>query len=252
MNRDKFGQVIWHDLFTDDLEASMLFYKRVAGWTYRTEHATDFAWGGGEKDFVLALLEDEAGAGFTETPTELTHGWIAYIEVRDVNTTAALAKQFGGAIVRPPFEVPGVGRNALLRDPLGALIGISQSRHSFPAPTTQFENELYASRTEDFPSAFYGALFGWETQAAPNEALGKAVVGPSGGAIAGVFAVASLPGSEPRWIPSLKTAHFDASLKAAHDLSAEVLSKPLYARGHSDGIVLRDCCGAVLRLQRSA
>lgn len=151
---DKIGRIIWHDLFTSDLKRAMDFYNTVAGWTYTVEHATDFAWGGGEKDFVLALLDDEAGAGITETPPELTDGWIAYVEVRDVDAAATLAEELGGSIIRAPFEVPGVGRNALLRDPLGAIFGISLSRHSFPAPQRQFGVEAYQGFGNPFPKDF--------------------------------------------------------------------------------------------------
>lgn len=134
MTADKIGRIVWHDLFSSDRQRSMAFYRRVAGWTYVTEHATDFAWGGGEKDFVLALLDGEAGAGFAETPNALPDGWTAYVEVADVDASITTAERLGGTIIRRPFEVPGVGRNALIRDPLGALIGLSLSRHDFPAP----------------------------------------------------------------------------------------------------------------------
>lgn len=154
MTIDKTGRFIWHDLFTKDLKRSMAFYKQVARWNYEIEHATDFAWGGGEKDFVLALLDEEAGAGFAETPPALPDGWIAYVEVPDVDETTILAEKLGGLIVREPFEVPGVGRNALLRDPSGALFGVSLSRHSFPAPTTQFGIEMYLGGAEAYPGAF--------------------------------------------------------------------------------------------------
>ena len=85
------------------------------------------------------------GAGIAETPEGLDDGWIAYVEVSDVDATAVRAAALGGEIVRPPFDVPGVGRNALLRDPLGALVGLSLSRHDFPVPKRQFGEELYLS-----------------------------------------------------------------------------------------------------------
>ena len=125
MNADKIGRIIWHDLFSGDRQRSMEFYRRVAGWQYKTEHATDFAWGGGEKEFILALLDDEAGAGIAQTPEAFPNSWIAYVEVADVDTACAQAEKLGGTILREPFEVPGVGRNALLRDPAGALIGLA-------------------------------------------------------------------------------------------------------------------------------
>ena len=74
MTTDKRGRMICHELITKYLKRSMDFYGHVAGWTYVTEHATDCAWGGGEKGFVLALRDNEAGAGITDTPPNLLDG----------------------------------------------------------------------------------------------------------------------------------------------------------------------------------
>lgn len=216
MTAEETGRIVWHDLFSSDRQRSMAFYRRVAGWDYVTEHATDFAWGGGEKDFVLALLDGEAGAGFAETPDALPNGWIAYVEVRDVDATALLAERLGGAIVRQPFEVPGVGRNALLRDPLGALIGISLSRHGFPAPKRQFGAEVYLSDATTFPEAFYARLFEWTLVPAPYGPTGGwTLAGPSGEDVAARLSRKPANGEQATWIPSLKVIDLDSALKDA-------------------------------------
>ncbi len=245
MTTDKTGQIIWHDLFTRDLKRSMAFYEHVAGWNYVTEHATDFAWGGGEKDFVLALLDEEAGAGFTETPPELPDGWVAYVEVRDVDGTTALAEKLGGAIVREPFEVPGVGRNALLRDPNGALFGVSISRHSFPAPTKQFGVEFYASGSQEFPAGFYSELFNWTVDAESN----ALVVGPSGNVVAEVSASDLATGLKPVWIPRLNIADLEAALNRAENTGAVALASDSKKPNLSAGIVLCDPAGAYAYLK---
>ena len=150
MNTEKVGRIVWHDLFTRDISVSKKFYQDVAEWRFITEHATDFAWGGGEKDFVLALSGDEAGSGFVDSPDGPYTGRVPYVEVEDVDAAAELALDLDGVILKPPFEVPGVGHNCLLRDPLGALIGICLSRHAFPAPTKQFGLERYVTNREIF------------------------------------------------------------------------------------------------------
>lgn len=243
MTTDKTGRIIWHDLFTQDLKRSMAFYEQVAGWSFQIEHATDFAWGGGEKDFVLALLEGEAGAGLIETPPEAPDGWIAYIEVPDVDATTVLAEKLGGTIVRAPFEVPGVGRNALLRDPLGALFGVSLSRHSFPAPTRQFGIEAYLSGAEEFPGAFYEQLFSWKVDMASSD--GAYVIAPSGEAAAEIWADDPAAGSTTIWMPGLKIADFNASLKSAEEADAELLIKRAEQPGRPDRIILCDPMGAL-------
>ena len=199
----------------------MGFYQRVAGWHYEIEHAKDFAWGGGEKDFILALSENEAGAGFAETPPALKNGWIAYVEVHDVDAAATAAEKLGGKIIRHPFEVPGVGRNALLRDPLGALVGISLSRHNFPVPQRQFGVEVYLSDEPAFPTEFYSRLFDWKTGSPANGAQsGNLIVGPSGEDVA--LYLASKPPMEEQaiWMPSLKVLHPEAALNDAKKLGA--------------------------------
>ena len=49
--------------------------------------------------------------------------WMAYIAVDDVDKRVAKAKKAGATIVREPFDVPGVGRIAILKQPGGAGIG---------------------------------------------------------------------------------------------------------------------------------
>ena len=248
MTTDKTGRIIWHDLFTKDLKRSMDFYKQVVGWTYITEHATDFAWGGGEKDFILALREDEAGAGFTDTPPQLSDGWIAYIEVPDVDATAIFAERFGGRIVREPFEVPGVGRNGLLRDPNGALFGVSISRHSFPAPTKQFGIEIYAGGSRGFPAEFYAELLDWKVETKTDAEAGSRVIGPSGDVVAEVSTSYEPTGSTALWIPTLKKADLESAERAGAKLSTTRSEQ----RSQQSSAVLRDPAGALACLHHSS
>ena len=215
MAEEKTGQIVWHDLFVADRDRAMAFYGQVAGWTFQVEHAKDFAWGGGQEDFVLALMGNEAGAGFAVTPTGMQNGWIPYVEVRDVDAATKQAVELGGTAVRQPFEVPGVGRNALLRDPCGTLIGISLSRHSFPIPRRQFGPEVYHSGAA-FPDAFYTKLFGWVLQ--NGDGAADLSLGPTGPTVAQV-ALPLLPtGSDTRWLPSLKV---NGRSEAGHTADAE-------------------------------
>ncbi len=250
MTVDKAGRIVWHDLFTTDRQRAMAFYKRVAGWNYKTERATDFAWGGGEQDFVLALSGDEAGAGFVEVPPELRRGWVAYVEVHDVDATAAHAAKLGGTIVRQPFEVPGVGRNALLRDPLGALVGTSLSRHNFPAPQRQFGVEVYLSDATTFPEAFYAQLFNWKLASLGLEPLGAAaVVGPSGEDVAVHLSAKPPNGEQAIWIPSLRVHHAETALRDAEELGAISFSNVPSESAQQYSALLRDPDGASLCLQ---
>jgi hypothetical protein len=44
--------------------------------------------------------------------------------VDDVDASCAKVQELGGRVLKPAFEVPGVGRIAIVRDPTGAALGI--------------------------------------------------------------------------------------------------------------------------------
>ncbi len=243
---EKTGTIIWHDFLTGDRQRATAFYQGLAGWSYQTEHATDFAWGGGEKDFILALDGDEAGAGFAETPPEMTNGWIAYVEVLDVDATVAQAEKLEGTIVRLPFEVPGVGRNALLRDPLGALIGVSISRHNYPVPRRQFGLEVYLTNAPSFPEEFYSQLFDWTISSQPvAEPAGQTVTGPSGDDVAVVVSGTPPKDVQAVWVPSIKVADPTTSLKDATALGGERFNASTARQAQQHGSFMRDPDGAL-------
>ena len=246
------GEIVWHDLFAANRDRAMAFYERVAGWTYRVERATDFAWGGGEKDFVLALSGEEAGAGFAETPPSLASGWIAYVEVPDVDAAVARAQALGGETVHPPFEVPGVGRNALVRDPLGALVGVSLSRHTFPVPHRQFGPETYASNGAAFPETFYARLFGWRiSQPQTPGQKGNAIVGSLGEPVAVHRPEDGNAGPQAVWLPSIRVTSPDDAWRTAEALGARSLENTVTGTAGECGLMLCDPDGALFVLDKA-
>jgi hypothetical protein len=50
-------------------------------------------------------------------------GWMSYLAVDNVDARVKKAQSLGAQLMRPMFDVPGVGRIAILREPGGAGIG---------------------------------------------------------------------------------------------------------------------------------
>jgi predicted enzyme related to lactoylglutathione lyase len=50
-------------------------------------------------------------------------GWFTYMAVDDVDARVVAAEKEGAVLCMPVFEVPTVGRIAILQDPTGAMIG---------------------------------------------------------------------------------------------------------------------------------
>jgi uncharacterized protein len=60
-------------------------------------------------------------------------GWGSYINVADVDEATSQAEHLGGSVIVEPFETPGGGRVATVRDPAGAVVSLSR-----PMPRTTF------------------------------------------------------------------------------------------------------------------
>jgi len=73
---------------------------------------------------VIKVNADETG-GIMAMPPEMDGMppmWGIYVTVDDVDATSGQVEKFGGKIIRPPSDIPGVGRFCVLSDPQGAVI----------------------------------------------------------------------------------------------------------------------------------
>jgi predicted enzyme related to lactoylglutathione lyase len=98
--------------------------------------------------------------------------WPGYVHVADVDAAVASVEQAGGKALMPAFDVPGVGRIAMVTDPQGApfyLMKPTPPAYKPDAASDVFStsatervnwNELNTS-DPDAARRFYGELFGW-------------------------------------------------------------------------------------------
>lgn len=113
------GKIWWSELMTDDPEAAKDWYATHAGWTY-----TSMDMGGGSGPYNVAHVDGQPMAGIMPrpdgVPKEVPAHWLTYVAVSDVDATAKAAP----TTVQEPFDVPGVGRIAVIVDAGGATVGI--------------------------------------------------------------------------------------------------------------------------------
>lgn len=125
------GHITWSELLTWDVEAAKAFYAKTLGWTYQVHPGAP-----GEPDMPPYILpQSDTGpvmAGIwdirnlepaPDSPTQMPSHWFTYISVDDVDACCAAVVAAGGTVMRPPFDVPSVGRIAIIQDPTGAVVG---------------------------------------------------------------------------------------------------------------------------------
>lgn len=117
MSKDH-GHVIWNELNSPDPEKAMAFYGPIMGWTFSPMPMAD-----GRPYWTISKDSAVVGGIFPLDPVEFAGvppHWFTYFGVDDVDQRATEAVAAGGTIVRPAFDVPGVGRIAVVQDAEGA------------------------------------------------------------------------------------------------------------------------------------
>jgi uncharacterized protein len=115
------GQFYWNELMTREPERAKRFYAETIGWTFDAMPMGEGA------TYWIAMMDGKPVAGIFPTDRSGFEGvpeaWMPYLAVDDVDARAARAIAAGAKLMRPIFEVPNVGRIAVLTEPGGAGIG---------------------------------------------------------------------------------------------------------------------------------
>ena len=115
------GHFHWNELRTRNAERAMKFYSDTIGWTFEASKTPDGA------TYWVAQVNGQPVAGLFSLADPRFDGvhesWISFLAVDDVDTRVKKATAAGAKLVMPIFDVPDVGRIAMLLEPSGAGVG---------------------------------------------------------------------------------------------------------------------------------
>ena len=115
------GHFHWNERMTRDAEGIKAFYQDTIGWTFDAMQTPD------GKTYWLAIVSGQPVAGIFSIDAPdfdgVPEAWMSYLAVDDVDARVAKAVKAGAKLMRPIFDVPDVGRIAILKEPGGAGIG---------------------------------------------------------------------------------------------------------------------------------
>ncbi|OSC42533.1 VOC family protein [Mycobacterium decipiens] len=113
------GTVIWNELLTEKPDLALVFYEAVVGLTHSTIEMAP-----GQNYRVLKAAGTDVGGCMEPPMPGIPNHWHVYFAVDDADATAAKAAAAGGQITVEPFDIPSVGRCAVLSDPQGAIFSL--------------------------------------------------------------------------------------------------------------------------------
>jgi len=242
------GVPCWIDSMQPDPEAAVAFYGGLFGWEFDV----------GEGGYRIARLRggDVAAIGPQAQDAAQPAAWNTYVWVEDADETAAKVRDAGGTVILEPGDVGDLGRMAIFADPEGAAFCVWEAKEHRGAqvvnePGSWNWSDL-TTRDPEAASAFYGAVFGWETDAFDPEA-GAMVRLPGygdflerrdpglrdrlaeyqapegfGDAVAWL-APATGEDSPPHWGVTFTVADADATAERAGELGGDVIVPPFDA-----------------------
>jgi predicted enzyme related to lactoylglutathione lyase len=114
------GHFHWNELVTRDVEKAKKFYGDTVGWTFEGMPMPDGTyWCAKMGDAYVGGLFPISGPQWDGVPEH----WMSYLAVDDVDARVKKAQAAGATLMRPAFDIPGVGRIAILTEPGGAGVG---------------------------------------------------------------------------------------------------------------------------------
>ena len=115
------GAVHWNELNTRDVKKARDFYKKTLGWSYDDMPMGDAG------TYTIIKSGDKMIGGIMEMKGPMFDGvpenWFTYFAVDDIDKMLKKVKDAGGAVLRDPWDVPTVGRIAIIKDANGAVQG---------------------------------------------------------------------------------------------------------------------------------
>jgi predicted enzyme related to lactoylglutathione lyase len=248
------GKFVWYDVMTSDTKEAQSFYGKVVGWTAKDSGMPNGAY------TLLSMGETMVGGLMPIPPDACAHGarpcWTGYIGVDDVDAYAARVTAAGGAIRRPPQDIPGVGRFAVVADPHGATFilfrGTSNEAPSAVAPGTPGHigwHELHAGNGEA-AFTFYSGLFGWtKADAVDMGAMGTyQLFAINGGPPVGGMMTKMPQTPAPFWLYYFNVDAVDAAMGRVTDGGGQIIHGPMQVPGGSFIAHCLDPQGAIFAL----
>jgi predicted enzyme related to lactoylglutathione lyase len=254
--RDRYpaGVPCWVTNLQHDVPAARDFYGEIFGWEMESGPA-DLA------PYALARLRgrDVAAIGTLPAP-DMSAAWVMEVRTDDLGATVAAVRDAGGEVLQEEVDFTPIGKLGVFVDPVGATFCAWEAGDREGA---QLVNEpsawsMGALQTADADRAarFYGAVFGWQT-----EAFGPATMFRLPGYVGGEEAqpvprdvVAVMMPADPQASPAWGVDFWIDDVERAVDdvrrLGGSVLAGPYDAPPAFSQAVVADPGGAVLSLSQ--
>ncbi|MGC4110601.1 MAG: VOC family protein [Nocardioides sp.] len=246
------GVPCWVTNLQHDVPAATTFYEALFGW--ETEQGPDDV-----APYSVGRIRGRDVAGIGTLPDGAEPGWVTEVRTDDLEASVAAVREAGGTVLQENVDFSPVGRLAVFTDPQGAVItawegGDREGAQLVNEPGAWAMSALMATDPER-AAEFYGAVFGWQT-----EAFGPATLFRLPGYVGGeesqpvprdvVAAMLPAPeGAAAGWGVQFWVDDADAAAETTRRMGGTVLQEP-YDEAPFRHAMVADPGGAVMQVSQ--
>ncbi len=245
------GKFVWHDLLTNDLKSTSLFYEGLFGWSFsdtasKEKQVKTISRNG--VPIANAIYLDPQNRKASESQ------WLSYISVEDVDSALMVSKKNNGTIYKQPKDLPNRGRVAIVKDPEGALFAILTTSGGDPPDQGFIQNHWMGSElwstNPDASLTFYRLLVGYEQRLVDVGAGTKYRFLIKNGKTRGGIVKIPWDDIKPNWLPYIAVEDVMAIVAKAEKLGGKVLVEPDKKVREGLLAIIADPSGAVFAVQQ--
>lgn len=235
--RDRHGTPIWYELMCKDPLAARRFYMAVVGWEIDESPPA-----GSSMDYRMVSAGDGLVGGVFRLTDEMCQQgaspcWMMYLGVDDVDACVRAITAAGGHLQLPAFDIPDVGRIAMVSDPQGApfyvMRGASDAHSTACAPDSAGHGAWHELHAADGQKAidFYRAQFGWGlSRGVDMGPMGIYQLFTVGGRdLGGIMTDTSFP--RPAWLVYFRVDGIERATQRIIEAGGQVIHGPMEVPG---------------------
>ena len=198
--------------------------------------------------------------GYKLNPAQLAQHvpphWMLYIQVENVDASAAKVPPLGGKVILAPFDVMDAGRMSVIQDPTGAYFCLWQPKKDAGIGIGQVHGTLCWAdlNTSDPQTAakFYSDLLDGssrpERTTNPDICTSRMAIATSEECPPQLLP----PGAPPHWLAYFLADDVDATANKAKEMGAKLYLPPTSMEGVGRFSIIADPQGAVFAIFKSA
>jgi predicted enzyme related to lactoylglutathione lyase len=112
------GSVMWVELHSQDAETDLAWLVSTFGYTTEQMAMPDGTYN------ILKSGDVPCGGVMTSMNPQAPSSWLVWFQVPEVDKKLTVVEAQGGSVIAPAFDVPNIGRMAIVSDPTGGMCGL--------------------------------------------------------------------------------------------------------------------------------